>query len=184
MAKQTTNSKEIRRTIRLKFLTDAGKIYTISLNCASAKLAGAEGSQLVKRVMERLLGYDIFTVKLVKAVSAELIERRVIVTAMVTESKSADQGINPESAVTARRAQAAVRADKLKMDCEDFCSRLHAAHAFCSIGEAQHTPLYLEHAQSEARRFRHQGCMLNLFFERSPPLPPLSKRPSLQRPCL
>lgn len=185
MAKQTTNSKEIRRTIRLKFLTDAGKTYAISLDYASAKLAGAEGSQLVKSVMERLLEYDIFTVKLVKALSAELIERRVIMTAMASEGESADQVIYPEAVSTARRTQtAAGGADTLKMDCEDFCSRLHVAHVFRSIGKAQHISPYPEHAQSVARRFGHHGCMLNLFFGRSPPRQPLSKRPFWQRPCL
>lgn len=81
MAEKVRISKEVRRTIRLKFLTDTGKNYTISLNCASAKLAGAEGAALVKSVMEKILEYDVFTVKLVGVVSAELVERRVILTA-------------------------------------------------------------------------------------------------------
>lgn len=71
-------STVIRRTVCLKFLTDAGKIYTVSINHASAKLAGTDGAALAKRAAEKILEVNPFRVKLVKAVSAELIERRVI----------------------------------------------------------------------------------------------------------
>lgn len=78
MAKRAKASKEVMRTIRLKFLTDTGKTHTISLDYASAELAGADAPMLVKKVMEMILEYDVFTVKLVKAIGAELVERRVL----------------------------------------------------------------------------------------------------------
>lgn len=102
MTKRTTISKEVRRTIRLKFLTDTGKNYTISLNCASAKLAGADGVNLVKRVMEKILEYDIFTVKLVKLVSAELAERRVI---FAPDAFQIDEGRAEREAASEAEAQ-------------------------------------------------------------------------------
>lgn len=80
VANKRTTIKEVRRTICLRFLTEEGRIFTIRLGCASAKLAGEEGAALVKRVMKGILEYDVFTVKLVKAVSAELVERRTLLT--------------------------------------------------------------------------------------------------------
>ena len=63
------------KTIRMKFITEAGKNFYVSMDCASPELSGAAGAAKVRAAADLILEQQPFDVTLVSCESAELIER-------------------------------------------------------------------------------------------------------------
>ncbi len=65
------------KTIKLKFLTDAGKPFNVSMNYADPALLEEGGDVAVEAAMDALIAQQPFGVTLVSAEGAELIDRTV-----------------------------------------------------------------------------------------------------------
>ena len=65
------------KTVKLKFITDAGKNFNLSLNYASEALSGAGAAELVNTAMDALISQQPFIQKLASKNGAELINRNV-----------------------------------------------------------------------------------------------------------
>ena len=63
------------KTIRMKFITEAGKNFFVSMDYAAPELSGTEGAAKVQAAAELILEQQPFDVTLVSCESAELIER-------------------------------------------------------------------------------------------------------------
>lgn len=63
------------KSIRMKFLTEAGKNFYLSMNYADPALAGTEGTAKVKAAADLILARQPFSVNLVSCETAELIDR-------------------------------------------------------------------------------------------------------------
>ncbi|MGI6783501.1 MAG: DUF2922 domain-containing protein [Aminivibrio sp.] len=61
------------KTIRMKFLTDAGKTFTLSMNNAREDITALEAEE----AMEAVIDGDIFDQTLVSIAGAELVDRTV-----------------------------------------------------------------------------------------------------------
>jgi len=66
------------KTIKLKFLTDAGKAFSVSMNYADPALAEEGGAALVQAAMDALMLQQPFGVTLAATDGAELIDRTVV----------------------------------------------------------------------------------------------------------
>ena len=62
------------KTIRMKFITEAGKNFFVSMDYAAPELSGTEGAAKVQAAAELILEQP-FAVTLVSCEAAELIER-------------------------------------------------------------------------------------------------------------
>ena len=62
------------KTLRMKFATDLGKSFVVSLNYAKENLTSTE----VEDAMQAVLDEDIFDSALASIVGAELVDRTVI----------------------------------------------------------------------------------------------------------
>ena len=65
-------------TIKLKFLTDAGKPFSVSMNYADPALLEEGGDVEVEAAMDALIAQQPFGVTLASAEGAELIDRNVV----------------------------------------------------------------------------------------------------------
>ena len=63
------------KTIRMKFITEAGKNFFVSMDYAAPELSGTEGAAKVQAAAELILEQQPFAVTLVSCEEAELIER-------------------------------------------------------------------------------------------------------------
>lgn len=63
------------RSIRLKFITESDKPYSISLKYAADDLASAQGAERIKRAMDALVNDGVLATELKETAGAELIER-------------------------------------------------------------------------------------------------------------
>ena len=61
------------KTFRMKFLTDLGKTFVVSLNYAKARISAAEA----EAAMDAVIDNDIFDQALVSIAGAELVDRTV-----------------------------------------------------------------------------------------------------------
>jgi hypothetical protein len=61
------------KTFRMKFLTDLGKTFVVSLNYAKESISAAEA----EAAMEAVIDNDIFDQALVSIAGAELVDRTV-----------------------------------------------------------------------------------------------------------
>ncbi len=61
------------KTFRMKFLTDLGKTFVVSLNYAKESISAAEA----EAAMEAVIDGDIFDQALVSIAGAELVDRTV-----------------------------------------------------------------------------------------------------------
>ena len=61
------------KTFRMKFLTDLGKTFVVSLNYAKETISAAEA----EAAMDAVIDNDIFDQALVSIVGAELVDRTV-----------------------------------------------------------------------------------------------------------
>lgn len=66
------------KTVKLKFLTDVGKSFSVSMNYADPALLEEEGAEAVQAAMDELIAKQPFAVTLVSAEGAELIDRTVV----------------------------------------------------------------------------------------------------------
>ncbi len=66
------------KTIKLKFITDAGKDFSVSMNYADPALLEEGGAALVQSAMDALIVQQPFGVTLAAADGAELIDRTVV----------------------------------------------------------------------------------------------------------
>ena len=66
------------KTVKLKFLTDAGKAFSVSMNYADPALAEARGAALVQAAVDALMLQQPFGVTLAATDGAELIDRTVV----------------------------------------------------------------------------------------------------------
>ena len=66
------------KTIKLKFLTDAGKSFSVGMNYADPALAEEGGAALVQAAMDALMLQQPFGVTLAATDGAELIDRTVV----------------------------------------------------------------------------------------------------------
>ncbi|MEA4871536.1 MAG: DUF2922 domain-containing protein [Synergistaceae bacterium] len=66
------------KTIKLKFITDAGKDFSVSMNYADPALLEEGGAALVQSAMDALIAQQPFGVTLAAADGAELIDRTVV----------------------------------------------------------------------------------------------------------
>ncbi len=66
------------KTIKLKFLTDAGKPFNVSMNYADPALLEEGGAELVQSAMDAIILQQPFGVTLASADGAELIDRTVV----------------------------------------------------------------------------------------------------------
>ena len=66
------------KTIKLKFLTDAGKAFSVSMNYADPALAEEGGAALVQSAMDALIIQQPFGVTLATSDGAEMIDRTVV----------------------------------------------------------------------------------------------------------
>lgn len=69
---------EIMRSVRLKFITESDKPYSISLKYAAGDLASAQGAERIKRAMDALVNGSVIATTLKEAAGAELIERTML----------------------------------------------------------------------------------------------------------
>ncbi|MCD7952877.1 MAG: DUF2922 domain-containing protein [Synergistaceae bacterium] len=63
------------KTIRMKFITEEGKNFYVSMDYAAPELSGAEGAAKVKAAADIILEQQPFDVTLISCESAEFIER-------------------------------------------------------------------------------------------------------------
>ena len=63
------------KTIRMKFITEDGKNFFVSMDYAAPELSGTEGAAKVQAAAELILEQQPFAVTLVSCEAAELIER-------------------------------------------------------------------------------------------------------------
>jgi hypothetical protein len=66
------------KTIKLKFLTDAGKAFSVSMNYADPALLEEGGAALVQSAMDALIVQQPFGVTLAASDGAEVIDRTVV----------------------------------------------------------------------------------------------------------
>jgi hypothetical protein len=66
------------KTVKLKFLTDAGKAFNVSMNYADPALEEEGGAALVQSAMDAIMAQQPFGVTLAAADGAELIDRTVV----------------------------------------------------------------------------------------------------------
>ena len=66
------------KTIKLKFLTDAGKAFNFSMNYADPALLEEGGAALVQSAMDALIVQQPFGVTLATSDGAEMIDRTVV----------------------------------------------------------------------------------------------------------
>lgn len=66
------------KTIKLKFVTDAGKPFNVSMNYADPALLEEGGAELVQSAMDAIILQQPFGVTLASADGAELIDRTVV----------------------------------------------------------------------------------------------------------
>ncbi len=66
------------KTIKLKFITDGGKDFSVSMNYADPALLEEGGAALVQSAMDALIAQQPFGVTLAAADGAELIDRTVV----------------------------------------------------------------------------------------------------------
>jgi len=66
------------KTIKLKFITDAGKDFSVSMNYADPALLEEGGAALVQSAMDALIAQQPFGVTLAAVDGAELIDRTVV----------------------------------------------------------------------------------------------------------
>lgn len=66
------------KTIKLKFITDAGKDFSVSMNYADPALLEEGGAAMVQSAMDALIVQQPFGVTLAAADGAELIDRTVV----------------------------------------------------------------------------------------------------------
>ena len=66
------------KTIKLKFLTDAGKAFSVSMNYADPALLEEGGDVLVQSAMDALMTQQPFGVTLAATNGAEVIDRTVV----------------------------------------------------------------------------------------------------------
>ena len=66
------------KTIKLKFLTDAGKSFNVSMNYADPALLEEGGAALVQSAMDALIAQQPFGVTLSSGDGAEIIDRTVV----------------------------------------------------------------------------------------------------------
>ena len=66
------------KTIKLKFITDGGKDFSVSMNYADPALLEEGGAALVQSAMDALIVQQPFGVTLAAADGAELIDRTVV----------------------------------------------------------------------------------------------------------
>jgi len=66
------------KTIKLKFITDGGKDFSVSMNYAYPALLEEGGAALVQSAMDALIVQQPFGVTLAAADGAELIDRTVV----------------------------------------------------------------------------------------------------------
>ena len=66
------------KTIKLKFLTDAGKAFNVSMNYADPALLEEGGDVTIEAAMAALIAQQPFGVTLASADGAELIDRTVV----------------------------------------------------------------------------------------------------------
>ncbi|MEG1642083.1 MAG: DUF2922 domain-containing protein [Synergistaceae bacterium] len=65
------------KTIKLKFLTDSGKSFNISMNYAADALSAEGGKKMIEDAMDAVLVQQPFVFTLGSKNGAELIERNV-----------------------------------------------------------------------------------------------------------
>ncbi|OUO93446.1 DUF2922 family protein [Cloacibacillus sp. An23] len=63
------------KTVKIKFVTDAGKSFYVSMDYAAPTLADPEGAAKVQAAVELILEQQPFAVVLASCESAELIDR-------------------------------------------------------------------------------------------------------------
>ena len=66
------------KTIKLKFITDGGKDFSVSMNYADPALLEEGGAALVQSAMDALIVQQPFGVTLAATDGAELIDRTVV----------------------------------------------------------------------------------------------------------
>ena len=66
------------KTIKLKFITDAGKDFSVSMNYADPALLEEGGAALVQSAMDALIVQQPFGVTLATSDGAEIIDRTVV----------------------------------------------------------------------------------------------------------
>ena len=66
------------KTIKLKFVTDAGKPFNVSMNYADPALLEEGGAELLQSAMDAIILQQPFGVTLASADGAELIDRTVV----------------------------------------------------------------------------------------------------------
>ena len=66
------------KAVKLKFLTDAGKAFNVSMNYADPALEEEGGAALVQSAMDAIMAQQPFGVTLAAADGAELIDRTVV----------------------------------------------------------------------------------------------------------
>jgi hypothetical protein len=66
------------KTIKLKFLTDAGREFNVNMNYADPTLTEEGGAAKVQAAMDALIAQQPFGVTLASADGAELIDRTVV----------------------------------------------------------------------------------------------------------
>lgn len=63
------------RSVRLKFITESDKPYSVNLNYAADDLASAQGAERIKKAMDALINGGVLATTLKERAGAELIER-------------------------------------------------------------------------------------------------------------
>lgn len=66
------------KTIRLKFITDAGKPFVFGLNYAAPSLETAEGKDLIQNAADTIIRHQPFSADLAGFNGADLIDRTVV----------------------------------------------------------------------------------------------------------